>query len=133
MVGHLEALLSIRPAETRLQEEFIAQGTLINHGSEALILNLMPLIAPSLALEIADAAGAPVLLPPPPVPGGEIRTVEVTPGRSYTVEYPGFVPQWTPPGVYRARLRYIYQPSTPTPGEWTGKVTSDWAAFKILP
>ena len=131
MSDHLETRLTVQPAETRPRDEFVAVGTLVNTGAEPLVLNLSPLSSPSLALEIVDAQGAPVLLPPPPVPGGEVRTVELAPGQGHTVRFAGFVPQWTPFGAYRARLRYVYRPRVPSPREWTGQVVSDWVQFRI--
>lgn len=133
MPNVLEARLTIRPQEARRREEIVAQGTLVNAGKEAITLNLAPLSAPSLALEIVDAAGSPLRLPPPPVPGAETQTARIAPGQSYTVEYPGFVPQWTPEGTYRARLRYLYRPATSSPGEWTGQVVSEYVQFRVLP
>ena len=132
MAVSLEARLTVRPGEARRREEFIAEGALVNVGDEGLVLNLAPLGAPSLALEIVDSAGSPVHLPPPPVPGAEVPRAEIMPGRSYTMKYPGFVPQWTPPGIYRARLRYTYRPASPAPREWTGLVVSEWVEFSIL-
>ena len=133
MAERLEARLTVKPAEAHPREEFVAVGTLVNAGAEPITLNLDPLSAPSLALEIVEALGPPVLLPPPPVPGGEVRTVELAPGQGYTVRFAGFVPQWVPVGTYRARLRYVYRASAQSPGEWTGQVVSDWAEFRIVP
>jgi hypothetical protein len=132
MVDLLEARMAVQPTETRPREKFVAVGTLVNVGTEPVTLNLAPLSAPSLALEIVEAQGAPVLLPPPPVPGGEVRTVELAPGQGYTVQFAGFVPQWVPVGTYRARLRYVNRASAPPPREWTGQVVSDWAEFRII-
>lgn len=132
MSDHLEARLTVQPAETRPPEEFIAVGTLVNTGVEPMVLNPAPLSAPSLALEIVDAQGSPVLMPPPPVPGGEVTTVELAPGQEHTVQFAGFVPQWTPVGTYRVRLRYVYHPRAPSPREWTGYVASDWVQFRVM-
>jgi hypothetical protein len=76
--------------------------------------------------------GTPVLMPPPPVPDGEVRTVEMAPGQGHTVRFTGFVPQWVPAGTYRIRLRYVYRPFAPSSREWTGQVVSDWAEFRII-
>ncbi len=133
MPGGIEAHLGIRPAATARVEEIVAHGALVNAGNDALTVNVVPLGSPSLALEVVDAGGSPVPLPPPPVPGGESRAIRLVPGQEYPVEYPGFVPQWTPPGEYRARLRYRYRPTTAAPGEWTGELTSEWVGFSILP
>ena len=132
MANRLEARLTIQPAETRSQEAFVAVATLVNAGARPVTLNLAPLSAPSLALEIEDAQGAPVLLPPPPVPGGEVHTVELAPGQGYTVQFEGFVPQWVLVGTYRVRLKYVYRPAAPSPQEWTGQAVSDWAEFRII-
>lgn len=133
MAERLEARLTVQPAEARPREEFVAVATLVNAGTEPVTLNLAPLSAPSLALEIVEPQGTPVLLPPPPVPGGEVHTVELAPGQGYTVQFAGFIPQWVPVGTYRARLRYVYRASSPSLREWTGQVVSGWAEFRIIP
>ena len=65
----LVATLAIEPRESRLPEEFVASGSITNAGTEAATLNVAALSSPSLALEIQDAHGQPVLQPPPGVPG----------------------------------------------------------------
>jgi hypothetical protein len=125
----LEAQLLVEPPVSSRREEFTARGTLVNRGSNAVRINLEPLGSPSLAVEIVDAEQSPVLLPPPPVPGGEPRRAELRPGERYSVEFAGFVPQWTPPGVYRARLRYVVGESGEQ--QWTGHLVSGWAEFVI--
>jgi hypothetical protein len=94
-----------------------------------LTLDLAPLSSPSLALEIVDAADAPLLLPPPPVPGRDVEHVTLAPGEQHAVEFRGFVPQWTKPGPYRARLRYLgsTQPGAREPT----RIVSPWAEFRI--
>lgn len=133
MADVLKARLTVRPRETRRREDIVAQATLVNVGEEPVTLNLAPLSAPSLALEIVDAAGSPLRLPPPPVPGGETQSTRVTPGQSYTLEYPGFVPQWTAEGTYRVRLRYLYRPEVAASDEWTGQLVSEYVQFSVLP
>jgi hypothetical protein len=119
----------VEPPVSSRREEFTAHGTLVNRGGNAVTISLEPLASPSLAVEIVDAEGSPVLLPPPPVPGGEPRRAVLRPDGRYSVEFAGFVPQWTPPGTYRARLRYVVGESGQE--EWTGRLVSDWAEFVI--
>ena len=133
MADVLKARLTVRPRETRRREDIVAQATLVNVGEEPVTLNLAPLSAPSLALEIVDAAGSPLRLPPPPVPGGETQSIRVTPGQSYALEYPGFLPQWTAEGTYRVRLRYLYRPEVAASNEWTGQLVSEYVQFSVLP
>ena len=133
MADVLKARLTVRPRETRRREDIVAQATLVNVGEESVTLNLAPLSAPSLALEIVDAAGSPLRLPPPPVPSGETQSTRVTPGQSYTLKYPGFVPQWTTEGTYRVRLRYLYLPEVAASDEWTGHLVSEYVQFSVLP
>jgi len=132
MADRIEAHLTVQPDESRPREEFVAVGILVNTGTESVVLNLAPLTVASLALEIVDAKGAPVLLTPPPVPDSAVRTVEIAPGKSHTVRFEGFVPQWIPIGAYRVRLRYMYRAPAPSPREWTGYMVSDWAKFRIV-
>lgn len=112
-------------------EELIAEATLTNDGPHPVRLNLAPLAAPSLALQIVDGQGSPVLLPPPPVPGAEPAWATLAPGESRRTRFTGFVPSWTAEGPYRVRLRYVYRPDSPQPGAWTGELLSDWADFEI--
>ena len=111
--GHQPTLLSaelvVEPAVGRA-EELKARGALVNTGADPVEINLDALSSPSLALEIVDAEGSPVLLPPPPVPQATPSRAELAPGGRHTVEYRGFVPHWTPPGSYRTRLRYVDGP-----------------------
>jgi hypothetical protein len=121
----------VEPPSSARREEFAARGTLRNTGRDALTISLAPLSSPSLALEIVDAECSPVLLPPPPVPGGEAGHATLGPGERYPVDYAGFVPQWTRPGAYRARLRYLVGTSGPDEAEQTERLVSDWAEFVI--
>ena len=113
-------------------DELVAEATLENDESTELRVNLSPLAAPSLALQLVDRQGAPVLLPPPPVPGGEPSWATLAPGESRRVRFPGFVPSWTIAGRYRVRFRYVHQPPAPRPGDWTGELFSDWADLQVV-
>ena len=129
----LKARLTVSPGETRRREDIAAQAILTNVGEEPVTLNLTPLSSPSLALEIVDADSSPLRLPPPPVPGGETQSTRLTPGQSYTLEYPGFFPQWTADGTYRVRLRYLYRPEVAASDEWTGQLVSEYVQFSVIP
>jgi hypothetical protein len=131
MAGLLVATLAVRPQRHSRREEFLAIATLTNQGDEALLLNQALLGSSSLALEIVDAGGAPVLLPPPPVPGGPAPKVRLAPGQQRTAEYPNFLPQWTPAGAYRVRLRYLDRHAAPEPGAWTELLWSEWVEFTV--
>jgi hypothetical protein len=126
----LVASLDVRPARAQRHEELVAVCILGNDGDAPLDVTLGPLSSPSLCLSIQDEAGAPVLLPPPPVPGGAVNTARIDPGSNLTVEHPYFLPSWTPPGRYRASFRYV-TPSSPA-GVWAGELHSDWVGFEIL-
>ncbi|HVL92730.1 MAG TPA: hypothetical protein VM264_05235, partial [Acidimicrobiales bacterium] len=62
--------MNVDPAAGR-PEDMVAEATLWNDDAVEVRMNLAPLAGPSLALQILDAHGSPLLLPPPPVPGGE--------------------------------------------------------------
>ena len=64
----LTASLTIEPSEADAPEAFVARFRLVNQGDDVVRINEAVLLSPSLALEITDATGEPVLLPPPPVP-----------------------------------------------------------------
>jgi len=89
---------------TRAEDE-VAEGVVVNTGSEPIDVDLVELTSPSLALEIIDAAGAPLPMLPPPTPGRP-NVVSIAPGERRTVPFRAFVPPATPPGRYRMRFRY---------------------------
>lgn len=122
--------MEVRPPAAR-PEELIAEATLTNDAPYQVRLNLAPLAGPSLALQILDEQGSPVLLPPPPVPGGQPDWATLAPGESRRARFGGFVPSWTAAGGYRVRLRYLYRPASAPAGAWTGELLSDWADFEV--
>ena len=85
--------------------ETAADAVVVNDGTEPVELDLVELSSASLALEIVDGRGAPVGMLPPPTPGRP-EVVVLAPGARRTVAFRAFVPEGTPPGRYRARLRY---------------------------
>jgi hypothetical protein len=119
----LEASLTIEPPEADATERFVATCTLTNVGDEGVSINVAPLSSPSLALEIQEAAGTPVYLPPPPVPPSEPPIERLERGERTSAPFAGFLPSWTEPGSYRARFRYVVGPGEP--------VVSDWVAFTL--
>lgn len=128
----LRAQLVIEPERSDAPQSMVATASLVNTGATPLTLDLTSLAAPALALEIEDAKGAAVPLPPPPVPGGEAVTTNLAPGGTYTTRFVGFVPHWIPAGDYRARLHYACDARTSSPGLWSGEVVSDWVGFHIV-
>lgn len=131
MAAELAAKLAVEPGQTSRREELVARGSLRNGGADPVEIDLAPLGSPSLALEIVDAAGAPVHLPPPPVPGGEAQRATLSSRESRAVAYPGFLPAWIPPGSYRARLRYVGLAAAANEPAQTIDVVSDWAEFVV--
>jgi hypothetical protein len=119
----LVASLAIEPSEADAAERFVAVCTVANAGGRSVMINVAPLSSPSLALEIQDLTGAPVYLPPPPVPPTEPPTERLEPGARTTATFAGFLPHWTEPGAYRARFRFVAGPGEP--------VVSDWVAFSL--
>jgi hypothetical protein len=119
----LVASLTIEPSEADAAERFVAVCTLTNAGDEGVTINVAPLSSPSLALEIQDVAGAPVLQPPPPVPPSEPPMERLEPGQGTAAVFEGFLPSWTEPGTYRARCRYVAGSGDP--------VVSDWVGFRL--
>jgi hypothetical protein len=121
----LTASLTIEPSEADKPEAFVASCRLVNQGDDVVDINQAALSSPSLALEIADAAGERVLLPPPPVPSEAppIEPLEAT--EETTAEFAGFLPSWTEPGTYRARCRYAAGSGEP--------IHSDWVEFTLSP
>jgi hypothetical protein len=131
VAAELAAELTVEPRRTARREEFVARGGLQNRGEDPVEVDLGPLGSPSLALEIVDAAGDRVHQPPPPVPEGERQLTRLAPRERGPVEYSGFLPSWTPPGAYRARLRYLGLVAERHELERTVEVVSDWVEFIV--
>jgi hypothetical protein len=121
----LTASLTIEPSEADKPEAFVASCRLVNQGDDVVDINQAALSSPSLALEIADAAGERVLLPPPPVPSESPPIESLAAAEETTAAFAGFLPSWTEPGTYRARCRYAAGPGEP--------IHSDWVEFTLSP
>jgi hypothetical protein len=121
----LTATLTIEPSETDAPEAFVARCRLVNRGDQVVGINRAALSSPSLVLEITDAAGKPVLMPPPPVPSASPPNEPLEAAEETTVEFAGFLPSWTEPGTYRARCRYVAGSAEP--------IHSAWAEFTLSP
>ena len=114
----LTASLTIEPSEAGAPEAFVARCRLVNQGDEVVGINRAALSSPSLALEITEVAGEPVLLPPPPVPPQSPPIEPLGAAEGTTATFAGFLPGWTEPGSYRARCRYAAGPGEPTYSDW---------------
>jgi hypothetical protein len=119
----LAASLTIEPFEADAPEAFVARCRLVNQGDQVVGINRAALSSPSLALEITDAVGEPVLLPPPPVPSESPPIAPIGAAEEITAEFAGFLPSWTEPGTYRARCRYVAGSGEP--------IHSDWVEFTL--
>ena len=119
----LRARLIVEPRRAGHPEEFRAVGALANESNVPTEIRPALVESPSLALEITDAAGEPLLIPPPPVPGGALESVRLAPGEEYRAHLVAFLPAWSEPGTYRARVRYRAD------GE---PVLSEWVEFELL-
>lgn len=127
----MRAELKVMADKVSRPEELVAQATISNDGSEAVSINVVPLTSPSLCLELVDEQGNPTPLPPPSVPRELVRLHRLEPSDRHAEEFRGFVPSWTEPGRYRARLRYVSRNPDASPDEWTGELHSDWVHFEI--
>jgi hypothetical protein len=114
----IRAHVTVTPGQATDAERFRAVCTLENTGSGPVQVNLASLSSPSLALEIVDADGAPVLLPPPPVPPAQPPIETVSAGARLVADFPAFLPAWTEPGRYRIRCRYVAGPDAIIVSEW---------------
>src|SRR4026207_2486770 len=89
--------VAVRPVavERALPGEAAVEVTLTNSGPDPAPIDLSLARIPSLALEVRDAAGRPVLLPAPQVPRSRDDRAQVTlaPGQSH---------QFRPPTTVRA-------------------------------
>jgi hypothetical protein len=118
----LIAVITIRQGRPENSEEVVAICSLTNTSPEPIRINIGAMSSPSLALEIVDDEGKAVLLPPPPVPGGQPQYATLDPNERYVAEYVGFPPRWTPAGSYRVRCRYVT-------GDFT--LHSNWISFEL--
>jgi hypothetical protein len=88
--------------------------------------------APSLALEVTDAAGVPVPLGPPPMPPSDLEsyTATIEPGGSLPVSYTGA--EIFPGGIPAGRYKLRFAASIPAIDDaWSGPIISDWVAFTV--
>lgn len=119
----LRATLTIEPDSADAAEVFVATCRLSNAGPEPVTINESAVSSPSLVLEIQDAAGAPVLLPPPPIPPERPLLSRLDPGQHRSVDFSGFLPSWTEAGDYRVRCRYLLGSGD--------AVVSDWVPLRM--
>lgn len=120
----LTASLTIEPSVAAAPEAFVARCRFVNQSDEVVGINQAALSSPSLALEIVDAAGESVLLPPPPVPSDSPPIEPLEAAEEITAEFAGFLPSWIEPGTYRARCRYAAGSVEP--------IHSDWVEFTLI-
>jgi hypothetical protein len=129
----LELSLVVHPPLSRMAMSFVAHGTLRNRGPDPVSVNWTLLAAASLALEVRDASGQAVRLPPPPVPGLAAEFSALLPGQICPVEWRAFLPDCSAPGPYQVRFRCFAAPTDPpTPPGWgSTPVTSAWVDFEL--
>ena len=113
----LELALARTATGATRAEDTAAEGALVNTGTEPLEVDLVELTSPSLALDVIDDKGRPVLMPPPPTPGRP-EVILLAPGGRRSVPFRAFIPLSAPPGHYRVRLRY-------------GEARSGWVDLEI--
>jgi hypothetical protein len=113
----LELALTRTATGATRAEDTAAEGALVNTGTDPVEVDLVELTSPSLALELVDDKGRPVLMPPPPTPGRP-EMVTVAPGGRRSIPFRAFVPSSVPPGRYRVRLCY-------------GEARSGWVDLEI--
>ena len=119
----LRAKLTIEPDSADAAEAFVATCRLTNVGPDPVAVNETAFSSPSLVLEIQNAAGGPVYLPPPPVPPEEPLLSPLEPGRDRIEEFRGFLPSWTEAGDYQVRCRYVLGAGD--------TVVSDWVRVRL--
>jgi len=88
----LELALTAAATVAMRAEDTAAEGVLVNTGTEPAEVDLVELTSPSLALEVVDDQGRPVLMPPPPTPGRP-EMVVLAPGGRRSVPFRAFVPR----------------------------------------
>lgn len=105
-----------------------ARVELANRGGESVSVDAAAVRSPSLSLRVRDANGGAVPLSSPPTPGDRIELVEIPPNGVHRVVFGGFLPSWTPRGVYEVQFRTVL----PSPeGEEGQTVESDWVELRI--
>lgn len=108
-----------------------ARVELVNRGGESVSVDATAVRSPSLSLRVRDADGETVALPPPPDRRERVDLVEIPPNGVHRVVFGGFLPSWTPRGVYTVQFRTVLP--VPEGGETAdGEVVeSDWVELRI--
>ena len=114
--------------------EAAVEVTLTNAGAEPATLDLSHAHIPSLALEIRDAEGRTVLLPPPPVPKAEdVRGAQVAlaPGESHRIVLALPFDVYQPGGRYQVRFRDGGPSARSAAAATGGALASDWVSIVL--
>ena len=114
--------------------EAAVEVTLTNAGAEPAALDLSHAHIPSLALEIRDAEGRTVLLPPPPVPKAEdVRGAQVTlaPGESHRIVLALALDAYQPGGRYQVRFRGGRPSARDAVASTAEALASDWVPIVL--
>jgi hypothetical protein len=138
--------VAVRPVgvERALPGEAAVEVTLTNSGTDPAPIDLSLAHIPSLALEVRDAAGRPVLLPAPQVPRSRDDRAQVTlaPGQSHQFRLPIPFDAHRPAGAYQVRYRHrtpatsqvsrTVAPAEVAMSDWTTVTLADRADLRGL-
>jgi hypothetical protein len=105
--------------------------SIANDGAEPLAVSTAT-FAPSLALEVTDAAGARVPLGPPPMPPADLAATvrAIEPGGALSLSYSAG--EIFPGGLEAGRYRLRFATDVPAvDGAWSGRIASDWVDFAL--
>lgn len=115
---------AVTPAGDRLDVE------IANEGSEPVRFSTATMLG-SAAFELADAAGRPVPLGPPPLPPSDLEAgmVRLAPGESTTLRFrrAELMPDGPPAGPHRLRFA---AGAPPLAGAWSGRLESPWVELR---
>lgn len=130
----LEVEFTVERPEIKTGDEFLAKAVFTNRTNKNIRLNALFLEFAPILLQTRRDDGTEVMRTSPPFPpedDGEEARVTLAPGESVSYQYRGvdLFGEELKDGKYSVRFRHENQVSKY--GDWTGKLETDWAGFKV--
>jgi hypothetical protein len=131
----LHATLSLPKPKVRSASELEVRVTIANPSSSPVRLNALWCPFASLMLRVRMADNSPVRPGPPPTPvvdDGTTGRIDIPPRGTVEFAYSGreYFAQEITPGRYE--MRFSYENTVSSHGDWTGVLESNWVPFEIV-